>query len=119
MSAPYIDNVTLDAVEADQRRDKARPDRRRRNVIRALERMRRSEELLSDLFTALANVMSESEGVAGLHLNGDVAEWDSLTRGGKFEDWLKAYDEVRDHLLALDLIEEKPAVETAHHERLS
>lgn len=33
-------------------------------------------------------LIAESHGVAGLHLNGDVAPWDSLAAGGQFEGWL-------------------------------
>jgi len=38
-----------------------------------------------DQFWALIN---NSHGVDGLHLNGDVAPWDSLLPGGEFEAWL-------------------------------
>lgn len=31
------------------------------------------------------DLISESEGVAGLHLNGDIAPWDELLPGGRFE----------------------------------
>lgn len=41
---------------------------------------------------AVEDLMAASYGVAGLHLNGDVAPWDSLRTGGRFEDWLLALD---------------------------
>ena len=33
-------------------------------------------------------LIDDSEGVVGLHLNGDIADWDSLEEGGEFETWL-------------------------------
>jgi hypothetical protein len=37
---------------------------------------------------AVTTLIGESEGVAGLHLNGDLAPWDELLEGGQFEEWL-------------------------------
>ena len=45
---------------------------------------------------AVNDLINESYGVAGLHLNGDVAYWDELLAGGRFEEWLCALSEVRD-----------------------
>jgi hypothetical protein len=39
-------------------------------------------------------LMGESGGVYGLHQNGDVAPWDSLRRGGVYEDWLQSFDKL-------------------------
>jgi len=36
---------------------------------------------------AIWDLIKESEGVAGLHLNGDMAPWSDLLEGGRFEDW--------------------------------
>lgn len=36
--------------------------------------------------------MDESYGVDGLHKNGDIAAWDELEQGGRFEDWLYAFN---------------------------
>lgn len=33
-------------------------------------------------------LINESHGIYGLHLNGDVAEWDSLLIGGCYEEWI-------------------------------
>jgi hypothetical protein len=41
---------------------------------------------------AVANLIDNSAGVDGLHLNGDVASWESLRTGGRFEDWLVKFD---------------------------
>lgn len=55
---------------------------------------------LSDVFTKLvlginaaANLMDNSTGVDGLHLNGDIAPWGELRTGGMFEEWLVDFDE--------------------------
>lgn len=45
-------------------------------------------ERLNELVTDLNNLISDSAGVAGLHLNGDLAPWDELTEGGRFGGWL-------------------------------
>ena len=42
---------------------------------------------------AAANLMDNSTGVDGLHLNGDVAPWCDLRTGGMFEGWLVDFDE--------------------------
>lgn len=42
----------------------------------------------------LNDLIDNSEGVVGLHLNGNVATWDSLLSGGGFEEWLGSLSEV-------------------------
>lgn len=41
---------------------------------------------------AVEGLINDSHGVAGLHLNGDVASWDELRTGGRFEEWLRDFD---------------------------
>jgi len=41
---------------------------------------------------AVAAVIDNSDGVNGLHLNGDLATWASLRTGGRFESWLLDFD---------------------------
>ena len=55
---------------------------------------------LSDVFTklvrginAVADLMNNSTGVDGLHLNGDIATWGELRSGGRLESWLVDFDE--------------------------
>ena len=55
--------------------------------------MAAQNERLINCFTTL---MENSSGVAGLHLNGDVAPWSELTKGGQFEEWLLPLSEPRD-----------------------
>ena len=42
---------------------------------------------------AVESLMNESHGVGGLHLNGDFAPWNELRTGGRFEEWLIAFDD--------------------------
>jgi hypothetical protein len=55
----------------------------------------KAHELLNLLLDDLDALVDSSEGVAGLHLNGDVASWESLREGGRFETWLMRMDEAR------------------------
>lgn len=48
---------------------------------------------LVDGIKAVIQLIEESKGVSGLHLNGDLATWDSLREGGKYEEWLNDFDE--------------------------
>ena len=41
---------------------------------------------------AMEGLINESNGVIGLHLNGDVAIWSELREGGHLEDWLIDFD---------------------------
>lgn len=51
--------------------------------------------LALSLVQDLDDLIQHSEGVAGLHMNGDVADWGSLTEGGTFGAWLSSYDRLR------------------------
>lgn len=42
---------------------------------------------------AIQSLIADSRGVVGLHLNGDVAPWDELRTGGRFEEWLLDFDD--------------------------
>jgi len=42
---------------------------------------------------AVAALIDNSAGVDGLHLNGDLATWGELRTGGRFEEWLREFDE--------------------------
>jgi len=45
-------------------------------------------EALARLIFDIKALAAESEGVAGLHQNGDVAPWSDLLEGGEFSPWL-------------------------------
>lgn len=55
----------------------------------------RIERLVKGL-QAVASLMGESEGVAGLHRNGEIANWDELLTGAWLEDYHAAMNEVID-----------------------
>ena len=55
--------------------------------------------LAARLVDELDGLVSESGGVSGLHLNGDVATWEELLPGGRFER-LSSLDELRKALAA-------------------
>lgn len=52
-----------------------------------------SREVVIEGLLAVESLILESKGVAGLHLNGDLAEWDELRSGGRFGDWLYKFDD--------------------------
>lgn len=52
-------------------------------------------EALKDLVGAIDDLIMESDGVAGLHLNGDMAPWSELTEGGRFEIWMISLENAR------------------------
>lgn len=54
----------------------------------AEKRVRELEEALKALVGAVDDLISESEGVCGLHPSGDPAPWSELTAGGRFQEWL-------------------------------
>jgi hypothetical protein len=45
---------------------------------------------------SVVELIDDSEGVYGLHLNGDGAPWDSLRTGGSFEEWLLDFDKAQE-----------------------
>lgn len=45
---------------------------------------------------AVADLMGESHGVAGLHLNGDIATWDEILQNAWMEDYHEAMNELID-----------------------
>jgi len=49
---------------------------------------------------AVFELMRVSRGVDGLHLNGDIALWTDLLRGGRFEEWLEPLELLGDAVRA-------------------
>ena len=41
---------------------------------------------------AVEDLINDSHGVLGLHMNGDVALWNELRTGGRYEAWLVDFD---------------------------
>lgn len=48
---------------------------------------------LNELADSINELIDSSDGVSGLHLNGDVAPWSSLRGDGRFGEWLAALDD--------------------------
>lgn len=53
-------------------------------VAELRERLKVSHEGLK----AVQGLIDETNGVTGLHLNGDDAPWEELLEGGRYEEWL-------------------------------
>jgi hypothetical protein len=51
------------------------------------------EAVLVKGILAVHDLIGESGGVTGLHLNGDFAPWGDLQTGGPFEEWLLEFDD--------------------------
>lgn len=62
-----------------------------RNEITRLRDEVEKYKLAVDSFVGL---IEASYGVAGLHLNGDIAEWSELLSGGRYEEWLSPIEAV-------------------------
>lgn len=58
-------------------------------ALREIEALKAERAELAGVLNALVDdinaLVSESHGVAGLHRNGDVATWDEILPGGRFE----------------------------------
>ena len=55
-----------------------------------------TNEILEKGIAAVRALIDNSWGVSGLHLNGEDAPWDSLEKGGAFEEWLIAFNAAED-----------------------
>lgn len=42
---------------------------------------------------SVLDLIDETHGVDGLHMNGDFAHWGTLRTGGRFEEWLLPFDD--------------------------
>ena len=71
----------------------------RRTIESQGRRIKDLEEIIAELVAMLNKVedlMTDSVGVEGLHMGGDLATWDSLLTGGFYEDWLGGFNELLD-----------------------
>ena len=57
--------------------------------------------IIKDGLEAVRELINESMGVAGLHLNGDLATWGELEEGGWMEDWLLPFNTAEDEIAQL------------------
>jgi flagellar biosynthesis/type III secretory pathway protein FliH len=49
---------------------------------------------LTEALEAVQELIDNSRGVFGLHLNGDLSPWDELLEGGRFQEWLLPFSQV-------------------------
>ena len=84
----YLEELEAEVEELRMvRRALVLDNRDKTNHVRELQARVRG---LEAAVAAVRNLINNSEGVAGLHLNGDVAPWDELMEGGDYEVWLGA-----------------------------
>jgi len=62
------------------------------------DRLKTENRILRDGIKAMQQLMNESSGVYGLHLNGALAPWHELERDGPYGEWLKAFNDAEDIL---------------------
>ena len=55
-------------------------------------------EALDKACRSVTELIGFSHGVDGLHMNGDVAPWEDLRSGGRYEGWLIEFDEALETL---------------------
>ena len=65
----------LARIDADQQRARA-------------EAAEAALQAADELAQAVDDLIAQSTGVSGLHMNGDLAPWEELVEGGRFEEWL-------------------------------
>lgn len=63
-----------------------------RAAANEIENMSQENESMKQGLYCVADLIDNSNGVAGLHKNGDIAEWGELREGGRFEEWLIDFD---------------------------
>lgn len=68
-------------IQAGERAE-AELDQLRAELEKERERANTAESRLNAVVNSISDLINDSQGVAGLHLNGDIAPWESLLRGG-------------------------------------
>ena len=76
---PKVDAVLEDGFE-------------RGNFIEFARTLERELAFAREGLNAVSALIDESQGVGGLHMNGDFAPWSELRTGGRFETWLAQFD---------------------------
>jgi len=62
-------------------------------LVKHCERQDLLIQTLKNGIFSVAELIDNSDGVVGLHLNGELARWSDLREGGYFESWLIGYDD--------------------------
>lgn len=104
---PEVEIKELNAIIA-QLTERAEKAERERDALAA-----HIGRLTSDIH----ELMDNSDGVAGLHLNGDMAPWSELKQGGRLESWLLSLEDAPEASLAKLIAEKQSGVieELASH----
>ena len=82
----FIDIEDYERMESDLRRQLA-------EVTAERELFCKQTAVLWKAVRAMQDLIDQSQGVYGLHLNGDGAPWATLRKGGQFEEWLLDFDD--------------------------
>ena len=90
-----------DSVKAARLKSEEKWARERENTPlavarRTIESQERDIAELVAMLNKVEDLMTDSVGVEGLHMGGDLATWDSLLTGGFYEDWLGGFNELLD-----------------------
>ena len=88
MSITHEERAEIRDMIATSGRDGFPIDAGRKYIPRLLDALEQAESDRDAMRQQLCDLMSESQGVAGLHLNGDLAEWDWLIEN----EWLSLWD---------------------------
>lgn len=67
-------------------------------MIALRAKLARIEAAAKEAVQCFFDLQIESQGVYGLHLNGDLSPWPELSKGGRFEEWTAGIDALRDEL---------------------
>lgn len=69
------------------------------NIEQLIKDNQRKDLIIQQLKSGIISVrelIDNSDGVCGLHLNGDIATWEELQEGGQFEAWLLDFNYAED-----------------------
>ena len=63
-------------------------------ITRLQAQLNEASEKLNKVVHCVSDLIDNSDGVYGLHLNGDPSPWNSLLKGGRDEGWMIDFSEV-------------------------
>jgi hypothetical protein len=90
---PLGDWCEWDEVDTERAKDREEIARLREVLEKKDIQYRVKVTRLKEGLRAVELLINESSGVDGLHMNGDTATWDELRKGGRYEEWLRDFDE--------------------------
>ena len=82
----------LEKMLSDERDAAAQVMCNEESAVAERDELRDRLKAAEDGLKAVEELIDNSEGVYGLHLNGDVSPWRELREGGEFEEWLNDFD---------------------------